>query len=169
VAEKDARDMFAVVEANRTYLRRWLPWVDTTQSAADVVRFIRDSMRRDELGCGLTLRIDHAAELCGVSGMNWIDPTNRCCEIGYWLRADRQGRGIITACCRTLIGHAFHTLDLNRVNIPVAVGNAKSRAVPERLGFHQDGTLRDAQWLYDRYVDHALYTLLRRDQTRGSG
>lgn len=161
--ERDAHDVFALVDANREYLRRWLPWLDSQQSPADVLAFIRQSSAAERQGRSLVVRIDQDGELCGMTGFNWIDPVNRCCEIGYWLRADRQGRGIVTACCRALLGHAFNTLDLNRVNIPVAVDNRKSRAIPERLGFRQDGTLRDGQWLYVRYVDLALYTMLRRE------
>jgi ribosomal-protein-serine acetyltransferase len=163
LAEKHAAEIFALVDANRNYLRRWLPWLDSQRSPADTLGFVRESIAAERRGRSLVVRIDHDGELCGMTGFNWIDPINRCCEIGYWLRADRQGRGIITACCRALIEHAFNTLDLNRVNIPVAVDNWKSRAIPERLGFHQDGTLRDGQWLYVRYVDLAIYTLLRRD------
>jgi ribosomal-protein-serine acetyltransferase len=163
VAEEHAEEVFALVEANRDYLRRWLPWLDSQRSPVDTRTFIRYAIAGERGGRSLVARIDHDGELCGMTGFNWIDSVNRCCEIGYWLRADRQGRGIITRCCRALIEHAFNDLDLNRVNIPVAVGNEKSRAIPERLGFHLDGTLRDGEWLYVRYVDLALYTLLRRD------
>jgi ribosomal-protein-serine acetyltransferase len=163
VAEAHAKEVFALVDANRDYLRRWLPWLDSQRSPADTLAFIREAIASERRGRNLVVRIDHGGELCGMTGFNWIDSVNRCCEIGYWLRADRQGRGIVTRCCRALIEHAFETLDLNRVNIPVAVDNEKSRAIPERLGFRLDGTLRDGQWLYVRYVDLALYTLLRRD------
>jgi ribosomal-protein-serine acetyltransferase len=42
-----------------------------------------------------------------------------------------------------------------------AVGNTKSRAVPERLGFVQEGILHDAEWLYDHYVDLVIYSILK--------
>jgi ribosomal-protein-serine acetyltransferase len=163
VSETDAPGLFALVDENRAHLRRWLPWLDANRSIRDTLEFIRASMAGEQQGRSFIGLIDHEGELCGTAGLNWIDHDNRACEIGYWLRADRQGRGIVTLCCCALIRHAFLTLGLNRVNIPVAVGNARSRAIPERLGFHQDGILRDGEWLYDHFHDVVLFTLLRRE------
>jgi len=69
----------------------------------------------------------------------------------------------MTASCRACISHAFTELKLNRVEIRCAVENRKSRAIPERLGFRFEGTLREAQWLYDHFVEHALYGMLARE------
>lgn len=51
-------------------------------------------------------------------------------------------------------------MHLHKVEIRVAVGNEKSSAIPERLGFIKEGTLRAAEWLYDHYVDHVVYGML---------
>jgi ribosomal-protein-serine acetyltransferase len=66
----------------------------------------------------------------------------------------------MTAAVSALIGHGFHTLKLNRIEIRAGVRNRRSRAVPERLGFRHEGTLQQAERLGDRYVDHAVYGLL---------
>jgi len=105
--------------------------------------------------------IEQSGALCGVAGFNRIEPSNRTCEIGYWLSAEQQGKGIMTRCVERLIRHAFDDLSLNRITIPVAVENQPSRAVAERLGFRREGVLREAEWLYDHFVDHVLYALVR--------
>jgi ribosomal-protein-serine acetyltransferase len=64
-----------------------------------------------------------------------------------------------TAC---LTDYAFREQDCNRVILHCAVGNLKSRAVAERLGFVQEGILREAEWLYDHYVDLVVYSMLKR-------
>lgn len=157
----DATDLFAVVDANRAHLRTWLPWLDRSRTVDDTRSFLRAVVARGRAGGGAVWAIEHRDAVCGVAGFNWLEPSNRACEIGYWLAADRQGHGIVTRCVDRLVRHAFEDLGLNRVTIPVAVGNARSRAVAERLGFRAEGTLREAEWLYDRFVDHVLYAQIR--------
>jgi len=38
--------------------------------------------------------------------------------------------------------------------------NKKSRAIPKRLGFKEEGIIRQTEWLYDRFVDHVVYGML---------
>jgi len=159
----DAEELFRLVDRNRVYLGEWLPWPDANRSTEHTRAFIREAGERAEHGLGLVTLIVGRGEICGVVGFNWIDPANRACEIGYWLSQDRQGAGIVTRSVRALIEYAFQERELNRINIPVAVGNLKSRAIPERLGFVQEGVRREAEWLGDHYVDHAIYALLSRD------
>jgi ribosomal-protein-serine acetyltransferase len=69
----------------------------------------------------------------------------------------------MTKACRTLITYAFTELALNKVEIHGATENIRSCAIPKRLGFTQEGILRDAEWLYDHYVDTVIYGLLARE------
>ena len=93
----------------------------------------------------------------GYHGVSWA---NRSTSIGYWLAEDQQGRGTMTAAVRTLVDHALSIWRLNRVEIRAAVENRRSRATPERLGFHQEGTLRQAERVGDRYLDCVVYSML---------
>jgi ribosomal-protein-serine acetyltransferase len=161
--EGDAAPLFALVDANRAHLRRWLPWVDGASDAARIREFLLGVQARTAAGTSLELVIEHDGQLAGISGFRTIDPTNRSAEIGYWLREDFGGRGIMTAACRALVRHGFETLGLNRIAIAAAVENARSRRVAERLGFRFEGISREPEWLYDHFVDHAVYALLRRD------
>jgi len=162
--DADAAPLFALVHANRAHLRRWLPWVDRASDVASIREFLRGVQARAAEGTSLELAIEHAGELAGVAGFRSLDTSNRAGELGYWLREDRGGRGVMTACCRALVRHGFESLGLNRISLAAAAENARSRRVAERLGFRLDGVLRDAEWLYDRFVDHAVYSLLRRDE-----
>lgn len=163
LAEADAADLFALTERNRRWLRAWLPWLDSVTSVADSLSFIR-IMRRDHgnehrFACGLFFK----GQLVGVAGPHVIDQANRACQIGYWLDEAHTGRGLMTSAVRALVAHVFTAMNFNRVEIRAAPGNYASQAVCERLGFIREGVVRDAEWLYDHYVDLTINGLLRRD------
>jgi ribosomal-protein-serine acetyltransferase len=61
---------------------------------------------------------------------------------------------------RVLVDHAFGELELHRVEIQAAEGNRRSRAIPERLGFRQEGILREAECVGGRYLDVVVYGLV---------
>ena len=152
--------LFALTDSNRTYLRQWLPWVDDTRNVEDTRAFIASSLRRYRDDVGMSCGILYQGNLAGVIGFNTIDWMNFKTEIGYWLGADFQGLGLITKACRAMIDHAFLDLELNKVEIRCATGNTRSCAIPQRLGFTQEGVARQAEWLYDHYVDLVLYGML---------
>src|SRR3712207_9583243 len=68
----------------------------------------------------------------------------------------------------TTLFRSFLELGLNRVGIACAVENEKSCAIPERLGFRNEGVQRQAEWLYDRFVDHVGYAVLASEWRGGS-
>jgi ribosomal-protein-serine acetyltransferase len=161
--ESDAERLFALTEENRAYLRRWLPWLDDTTTVAHTQAFIRSSLEQFAEDNGFQLGIVYRRELAGVIGLHYVNRQNRKTEIGYWLAERFQGRGIMTRCCRALVDYAFKELGLNRVEIRCALENTRSRAIPERLGFTQEGVQKDAEWLYDHFVDLVMYSMLAAD------
>ncbi len=166
VQPDDAEELFGLVDANRQHLRQWLAWVDRTTKVEHISGFIASQVAAAEQGAGYVWAIRLSGSVVGVVGFNTVDWANRKVAIGYWLASDAMGRGIMTRACRALTDHAFSELDLNRVVIAASSGNARSRAIPERLGFTQEGLFREAEWLYDRYVDHVVYAGLSRDWDR---
>src|SRR5258707_2254607 len=161
--EADATELFGLTERNRGHLRQWLPWVDYTTVLTDSLRFVRNSARRYLENEGFDMGIHYRGRLVGVIGFHAVDWPDRKVEVGYWLGADFQGHGVMTRACRSMLDYAFRKLLLNRVTILCATGNTHSRAIPERLGFVQEGTLRDGQWLYDTFFDLVVYSMLARE------
>ena len=124
--------VFASVDSNRAMLRRRLPWVDAAQSAADTRAFIEEQLlklaQQTELTAGVWLN-DEFAGVIGVS-LAADAPT---AEIGYWLGARFQGKGLMTAAVRAVTAYLFEERGMRRVEIRCALENRKSRAIAERL------------------------------------
>jgi ribosomal-protein-serine acetyltransferase len=156
----DAPELFHLIDYSRDHLREWLAWIDGTKTIIDSEQFIKSSWDIYESKVGLTLGIFFNGRLAGVIGFNTIDWTNRIGTIGYWLGSIFQGEGIMTRAVTALVDYGFEQLGLNRIEIRAAFENMKSRAIPERLGFFQEGQVRQGEWLYDHYVDLIIYGML---------
>jgi ribosomal-protein-serine acetyltransferase len=161
ISEDDTAELTAVIDRNRSYLREWLPWLDSSTGVHDTARFIGRSLEQAEDENGFTFGIVCNGALAGLIGQHYVDSLNRRTELGYWLDAAHQGRGLVTRSTARLTDYAFAKQDCNRVILHCAVGNIKSRAIAERLGFVQEGILREAEWLYNHYVDLVVYSMLK--------
>jgi ribosomal-protein-serine acetyltransferase len=160
--ESDAKELHALIDENRVYLARWLPWA-AEQSPADTVGFIRKTQKQSIENEGFQAAVTYEESIIGMVGYHGIDWSNSSTSIGYWLAEAHQGKGTMTLAVRALVEHALSEWELNRVEIRAAVANRRSRAIPERLGFRQEGTLREAERVGGRYLDLALYAMLAAD------
>lgn len=160
VQPEDAETLFTLTDNDRPYLREWLPWVDGTKTVEDTMDYISFSQEGNNAGTLLNLFIIWKDKIVGITGFNKIDRIHRIAYIGYWLSSDFQGNGIMTQSAKALTDYAFNELHSNKVEIRAAVGNKKSRSIPERLGYVQEGILRSNEWIYDHYVDHVVYGML---------
>ncbi len=156
---RHAEELFALVDRNRERLRKWLPWVDGTKSAEDTTKFIRESLKRHAETGEVVAGMWHRGKLAGTIGLHIRGEARAM--IGYWLSQEAEGKGLMTLACRAMVDHAFRDLKAERVEIFAEPRNRRSRAIPERLGFRREGTLRHVAKLNDRFVDHVVYSLLR--------
>ncbi len=155
----DASELHALIELNRTHLARWLPWA-AGQDRDGTERFLAEAERQFARDDGFQAKIAPAGEIVGVVGFHSVDWVNRNTSLGYWLAAGAEGRGTMTTVVGALLDHAFYEWELHRVEIQCAPENARSRAIPERLGFREEARLREAELVGDRYLDSVVYGLL---------
>lgn len=155
--QSHAQEMFNLIDRNRAHLRRWLIWVDDIIDLASEQKALEKTLIQCAQTGELLLGITYDGALIGNIHLKDIRMPARLAYLGYWLQQNFQGRGIMTNVCRVMIDYAFKTLHLNKITILCATDNLKSCAIPQRLHFVKEGTIRDAQWLYDHYVDLNIY------------
>ncbi len=155
-----AGELFHLTNKNREYLREWLPWLDSINSSLDTGVFITSMIDKFENHGSPNFAIIYNKSICGVTGFHKIDKQHNIGSIGYWLAQEHTGKGIATSTTQELLTIGFENYGLNKIEIHCAEGNTKSRAIPERLGFKFEATLRQCEWLYSKYVNHAIYSLL---------
>ena len=168
IVPSHADELAAVVDRNRAHLAKWLPWatdsydVDGIRTWIDVVN--KAFGERRELALSI---LQNGAVVGGIGWTNWVTTDNKewgltesTADIGYWLDAEAQGNGIITRSTRALTDYGFNEIGLGRITIRAEPENKRSWAVPERLGFQYEGTMRHVCHWNNRWIDHRMYAML---------
>jgi ribosomal-protein-serine acetyltransferase len=163
VRRSDRDELFALVDRERDRLRAWMPWTDFVRTPPDQAPFLDESHRLHQAGRAARMALMVMGRMAGVVSLESIDRFHRHAMIGYWIDAAHEGRGLVTGAVRALCDYGFTERTLHRIEIHVAPGNLRSRAIPERLGFVREGLLRQVEWVNDRFVDHVVYAMLAPD------
>lgn len=160
---RHASELYEVINESRNSISEWLSFPQKTQEVKDSVTFIEKSLKRFASNNGYWAGIWHKGKLAGSIGFLYMDWDAKKTEIGYWLGDNYLGKGLATKSVERLIEHSFQDLGLRKVEINVASTNIKSRAIPERLGFTNEGTIRNYEYLNDEYHDRVIYGLLQEE------
>jgi len=164
--ERIVAALYKVIDIEREHLREWLAWVSDRTCEDDILAWVRAVLEQFASNKGFSAVIWVDGRIAGVVGIHGVNWQHRKAEIGYWLAREYQGQGIVTDACRAIVHHLLIELNLHRVEIQCAPGNARSKAVPKRLGFTHEGTLRDAQMVDGRYIDLEVHSMLRGEWER---
>lgn len=162
VTDHDADALYAM-HSSPLVLRYWdsPPWTDPARAEAFVAR----SRQLAEDGVGVRLVVDRGTSdtflgWCSLS--RWV-PAYRSAALGYCLDEAAWGHGYATEAAGAVLGWAFETLDLNRVQAETDTRNIASARVLEKLGFVREGTLREDCVVDGDVSDSWVYGLLRRE------
>ncbi len=134
------------------------------QTLAEAEKMIAEESRFSETS-GMRLGIEHKAsgKLIGTCSLFNIDLGCRRAEIGYILSPTFWRQGLMSEALDAVLAYAFETRNFNRLEADIDPRNIASAKSLERLGFQQEGLLRE-RWVVDGEVsDSALYGLLQRD------
>jgi RimJ/RimL family protein N-acetyltransferase len=161
-ADGDGDALFAL-HSDARVLRYWdsPPW--TERARAD--RFIAASRQVADEGSGARVVIERSSDgaFLGWIGLTSFNADFRSASLSYVLTEEAWGHGYATEAARALLGWAFDTLDLNRVQAEADTRNAASARVLEKLGFVHEGTLREDCIVDGDVSDSWVFGLLERE------
>ena len=169
VTAADADALAQLVRANLAHFDAYLPAVAALGRPQDARSSLLEVIDRAPDGDLLQWHIFDGQVLCGSVRLKDIDPLEHNASIGYFIGAAHQGRGIATAAVRAVLAYGFGQLQLNRIELVCATGNAASTRLADRLGFVRVGVRHQAEWLHGACVDHFVYTLLRHEFAMHNG
>ena len=139
------------------YLRRIVPHPYTRADAEVFVA--RNVIARSVTNFGIELE----GHIIGSISLR-INADEKRAELGYGIRVDRWGQGLMPEASRAIIDYGFRDLGLERIYAPVDVRNSRSQRVLEKLGFQREGILRGHEIGRDGgRINHAYFGLLREE------
>ena len=141
---RDAPLLKEAVDSSLEHLRPWMPWAhEAPLPVTEVVELLRRFRAHFDLGQDFVYGILSAdeSEVVGGTGLH-TRAGEGVLEIGYWIRASRTGEGLATEATAALTRVAFEVCAVGRVELRVDPENEASKAIPRKLNFVEEGTLR---------------------------
>lgn len=150
------------VRESLEHLRPWLPWVaaepEPLEAKTERLKRFRSLF---ELGQDFIYGIFDPGEtrLLGGTGLHTrLGPEQL--EIGYWIHQDYASQGLVTESTAALVKVAFELVRVHRLEIHCDPGNMASAAIPRKLGFVHEGTLRSNLRFHDSWQSSMIWGLL---------
>ena len=158
----DAPLLAESVSESMEHLRPWMPWVYAEpEPLEEKVKRLKRFRGMFDLGQDFIYGIFNPEEtkLVGGTGLHTRLGENEL-EIGYWIHKDFTNQGLMTEATAALIKVAFEIVRVHRLEIHCDPGNFASAAIPRKLGFRHEGTLRLKTRFLDRWRDSMIWGLL---------
>ena len=158
----DAPLLAEAVTENVEHLRPWMPWVYAEPEPIEAkVQRLKSFRGRFDLGESFIYGIFNP-ENTRLLGSTGLHPRigERQLEIGYWIHKDFTNQGLVTESTAALVKVAFELIHVHRLEIHCDPANLASAAIPRKLGFTHEGTLRAKTPFLDRWSDSMVWGLL---------
>jgi len=158
----DADDVFAY--SSDPEVSRHVLW-DAHRSVHDSRAYLRYILRqyRANEPSSWGIELHSTGRMIGTIGFMWWNREYRSAEVGYSLSRDYWNHGLMTEALRAAIRFGFDEMQLHRIEAQHETANPASGRVMEKVGMRKEGVLRGRLYNKGRYVDVALYAILRGD------
>jgi len=84
-------------------------------------------------------------------------------EIGYELTPEYWRKGIMTEALKEIIKYGFKELKLNRIEALIIPENIASRKLVEKVGFIEEGLLKEYRFENNIFNDYCIYAILKKN------
>lgn len=144
------------------HLRPWMPWAHAEpEPITEKIQRLKRFRGMFDLGQNFVYGIfnPQGTKLVGGTGLHPRLGDHEL-EIGYWIHRDYINQGLVTESTAALVRVAFEIVRVHRIEIHCDPGNVASAAIPRKLGFTHEGTLRAKTPFLSRWSDSMIWGLL---------
>jgi RimJ/RimL family protein N-acetyltransferase len=160
--KRDSLPSYKAIKESVTEMGVWLPFAHENYSIQENRAWVKQRPKEWKSGRAYEFAIFDAKDgtMIGGCGLNAIDKENRRANLGYWVRSSCTGKGVAPAATRLLARWGFEVLKLSRIEILVAVENARSLRVAEKVGAKREGILRNRLFIREKAHDAVMHSLV---------
>ena len=151
-------DLFKIIQHDRKSLSKFQPGTNTLKTKTDALNFLKQVQSKTKQEKLLWLTILKNEKVVGEIVIHHINHQDKNAQIGYFLSSQEKGQGIMTKTVKVLINVAFSRLHLHKISLEIAAGNKKSLAIPQRLGFVYEATLKEQMLISGKFQDEIIYS-----------
>ncbi|MDP9343106.1 MAG: GNAT family N-acetyltransferase [Actinomycetota bacterium] len=105
--------------------------------------------------------VEAEGEVVGMCGLHHIDHYNGVCDLGVKLGQEYWGRGYGQDAIRTIVEYAFRHMNMRKVGLGVLADDARAVGAYRKVGFVEEGRLRQQNWHDGAYRDTLRMAILR--------
>ncbi len=161
--ETHSHELLNLIIKNQERLEPWFSWANELDSEKELKLLISQSKKNPEQKNIFDSGIWSEGKLIGIIGFSKMDLTNSKGSISYWIDKKYQGRGISSKAIELYMNYCFKELKLNKIEILCPEGNHRALQIPIKLGFEEEGRLRQETRVNGRFLDMVLFSMLARE------
>lgn len=160
--DDDADEFARAVAESAASIGRWMDWAHAAYTRDESLSWFALCRSQFATGSAHEYAIVDAADgaFVGGAGVNQVNTMHGVANVGYWVRESRRREGAARAAVDALAGFAFGELNLTRLEIVVAQGNAPSEAVARRAGGMHECVARNRLRIGGRPVPAHVFSLV---------
>ncbi|MBI3775183.1 MAG: GNAT family N-acetyltransferase [Gammaproteobacteria bacterium] len=158
----DVQAFVAAVRESHATVGRWMSWYRAGYSRVEAEAWFTQANQglQDNANYELGIFTSDGATLLGGVGLNQFNRAHNFCNLGYWVRASKQGQGIATRASGALADYGFRELQLARIEIVAAQGNLPSQRVAQKIGAAFECMARNRLVLHGQSIAAAVYSVI---------
>ncbi|HLZ62622.1 MAG TPA: GNAT family N-acetyltransferase [Ktedonosporobacter sp.] len=157
--QEDAKDIILFLADEETMRFYDPPFKQFEQAEKSIARHQKRFADREAIRWGITLKGE--GKVIGNCGYSW-DADNFCATLSYILAKPYWNKGIMTEALAAILQFGFDSCQLHRIEAQVALPNHASAQVLRKLGFQEEGLLRERLYVDNQFYDERMFSLLNK-------
>jgi ribosomal-protein-alanine N-acetyltransferase len=162
VNSEDVEDIFKIYSDPEVAKYDWYKPIDTKEDALFIInRYKREFQNKEEITWGVARKSDN--KIIGYCCFGTFDDDSIRSEIGYGFNRDEWNNGYATEAIKVLVKFGFESMNFNRIEATVTLGNDASVKALKKANFLQEGIVRERTIMKGKFEDDVILAIIKRD------